>query len=121
LEINLNKRSNKQFPLFCCYAATQLALPLHQERTQEVCNCKEGQQRLTGSNGTPAMKLGHMNIVLKWCMCMLVVVLGFCDHNYNYHYYYYYYVLVCLVVIFPFFFLSVFCFILLSYFVCIFF
>ena len=30
----------------------------------------------TESNGTPAMDLGHMNIVLKWYMCMLAVDFG---------------------------------------------
>jgi len=30
----------------------------------------------TESNGTPAMDLGHKNVVLKWCMCMFVVDLG---------------------------------------------
>ena len=24
----------------------------------------------------PAMDLGHMNVVLEWCMCMMVVTLG---------------------------------------------
>jgi len=30
----------------------------------------------TESNGTPVLDRGHMNVVLKWCMCMLVVDLG---------------------------------------------
>jgi len=54
------------FFLFCCYAATQLALQLRQERSQVVCSNKEARKRLTDSNGTPAMDLGHMNVVLKW-------------------------------------------------------
>jgi len=35
-----------------CFAATQLALQLHQERAQ-VCGNKEARKRLTYSNGTP--------------------------------------------------------------------
>jgi predicted short-subunit dehydrogenase-like oxidoreductase (DUF2520 family) len=38
-----------------------------------VCSNMEAQKRLTESNGTPAMDLGHMNDVLKWCICMLIV------------------------------------------------
>ena len=39
-------------------AATQLATQLQQR-------CKEALKRLTESNGTPAMDLGHMDVVLK--------------------------------------------------------
>jgi len=53
------------FLLGCFYSATQLALRVQQERTQVVCSNKEAQKRLTESNGTPAMDLGHMNVVLK--------------------------------------------------------
>ena len=60
----------------CCYASTQLALQLHQERAQGVCSNKEAQEYLAKSNGTPTMDLGHMNVVLKWCVCMLLVDLG---------------------------------------------
>ena len=31
-------------------------------------------KRLTESSSTPAMDLGHKNVVLKWCICMLVAV-----------------------------------------------
>jgi len=41
---------------------------------------KVARKRLTESNGTPAMDLGHMNVVLKWCTCMLVY-LGIVDIN----------------------------------------
>ena len=41
--------------LFCCYAATQLALQLCQERSQVVYSNKEARKRLSKSNGTPAM------------------------------------------------------------------
>ena len=56
-----------------CDAAIQLALQLQQDRTQVVCSHKVAQKRLTESKGTPAMDLGHMNVVLKWCVCMLMV------------------------------------------------
>jgi len=46
---------------------------MHQERTQVVCSNKEAWKRLTESNSTPAMDLGHVNVVLKWYICMLVV------------------------------------------------
>jgi len=61
---------------FCCYATTQLAPQVQQERTQVVDSNKKARKRLTESNGIPAMDLRHMNVVLKWCMCMLVVDLG---------------------------------------------
>jgi len=48
-----------------CYAATQLATQLPQRRIQVVCRNKVAQKHLTESNGTPAMDLGHMNVVLK--------------------------------------------------------
>ena len=51
--------------LFCRYATTQLALQLRQGWSQVVCSNKEARKRLTDSNGTPAMDLGHMNVVLK--------------------------------------------------------
>jgi len=60
----------------CCYASAQLALQLHQERAQGVCSNKEAQKHLAKSNGTPTMDLGHMNVVLKWCVCILLVDLG---------------------------------------------
>ena len=49
---------------FSSFAATQLARQVKQERTQLVCSSKEAQKRLTESNGTPAMDLGHMHVVL---------------------------------------------------------
>jgi len=70
-------------PLFfcccCCYAATQLAIQAQQGRTQVVCSNREARKRPAESNGIPVMDrdLGHMNVVLKWCMCMSVVDLGF--------------------------------------------
>jgi len=48
----------------------QLALQLHQERTQVVCNNRKAWKRPAKSNCTPAIDLGHMNAVLKWCICM---------------------------------------------------
>jgi len=48
-----------------CYAATQLANQLQQTRIQVVRGNKVAQKRLTESNGTPAMGLGHMDVVLK--------------------------------------------------------
>jgi len=37
-----------------------------------VCSNKEAKKRLTELNGIPAMDLGHMNVVLKGCICMLI-------------------------------------------------
>jgi len=53
------------FWFLVCYAATQLATPLHQRRIQVVHSNKVAWKRLTESNGTPAMDLGYMNVVLK--------------------------------------------------------
>jgi len=61
--------------LLLCYAATRLALQLRQERSQVACSNKKAQRRLTEPNGTPAMDLGHMNIVWSECICMLGVYL----------------------------------------------
>jgi len=47
---------------FCVYyAATQLGLQVQQarERTQMVSGSKEARKRLTDSNSTPTMDLGH--------------------------------------------------------------
>ena len=41
-----------------------------------VCSNREAWKRPAESNGTPAMDLGHINVVLKWCICMLVLDLG---------------------------------------------
>jgi len=46
-------------------AATQLTLQLHQKGTQVVYSNKEAWKRLSESNGTPAIDLGRMNVVLK--------------------------------------------------------
>jgi len=48
-----------------CYAATQLTTQLRQRCIQVVRSNKEARKRLTESNGTPAMDLGHMNVVFK--------------------------------------------------------
>jgi len=47
------------------YAATQLATQLQERCIQVVRSNKEAWKRLTESNGTPAMDLGLMNVVLK--------------------------------------------------------
>jgi len=44
-----------------CYAATQLATPLHQRRIQVVRSNKVAQKRLIESNGIPAMDPGYLN------------------------------------------------------------
>jgi len=44
------------------YAATQIAIQVQQERIQVVRSNKVARKRLTESNGTPAMDLGHMNV-----------------------------------------------------------
>jgi len=53
------------FWFLVCYAATQLATQLPQRRIQVVRSNKVAWKRLTESNGTPAMDLGHINVVLK--------------------------------------------------------
>jgi hypothetical protein len=45
-----------------CYADTQLAIQVQQRRIQVVRSNKVARERLTESNGTPAMDLGHMNV-----------------------------------------------------------
>ena len=73
-----NEESAYSF-FFGCYAATQPTLLLYQERTQMVCGSnKEAWKRKhrAESNGTAAMDLGHMIVVLKWCICMLVMDSG---------------------------------------------
>jgi hypothetical protein len=47
------------------YFATNCKLELYQRRRLVVCSNKLAQKRLTESNGTPAMDLGQMNVVLK--------------------------------------------------------
>ena len=58
------------------YAVTQLAIQSQQERIHKVCSNKVVRRLPTELNGTPAMDLGHMNVVLKWYIWMLVVDLG---------------------------------------------
>jgi len=53
------------FGVLICYATTHLASQLQQTRIQVVRSNKVARKRLTESNGTPAMDLGHMNVVLK--------------------------------------------------------
>jgi len=53
------------FWVLVCYAATQLATQAQQRRIQVVRSNKVARKRLTKSNGTPAMDLGHFNVVLK--------------------------------------------------------
>jgi len=53
------------FWFLVCYAATQLATQLRQRCIQVVRSNKEARKRLTESNGTPAMDLGHLNVVWK--------------------------------------------------------
>ena len=54
------------FWFLVCYAATQLATQLPQRCTQVVCSNKVARKRLTESNGTLAMVLGHLNVVWMW-------------------------------------------------------
>ena len=68
------------FRFLGCYTATQLATQIRQRCIQLVCSNKEARKRLTESNGTPAMNLLHMNVVLKQCyfyvmFCLMIVVL----------------------------------------------
>jgi len=53
------------FGFLVCYAATQLANQLQQTRIQVVCSNKVARKSLTESNGTPAMDLVHIDVVLK--------------------------------------------------------
>jgi len=50
------------FWFLVCYAATQLATPLPQERIQVVSSNKVARKRSAESNGTPAMDLGFEGI-----------------------------------------------------------
>jgi len=54
------------FWFLVCYAATQLATPLHHRRIQVVRSNRVAWKRPTESNGTPAMDPGHMNIDLTY-------------------------------------------------------
>jgi len=53
------------FWFLVCYAATQLATPVQQRRIQVMRSNKVARKRLIESNGTPALDLGHMDVVLK--------------------------------------------------------
>ena len=55
-----------KFWFLVCYAATQLGIQVQQECIQVVRSNKEARKRLNESNGTPAMDLGHKNVVLKY-------------------------------------------------------
>ena len=58
-------RVHRVFWFLVCYAATQIATPLHQRHIQVVRSNKVAQKRQTKSNGTAAMDLGHtVNVVL---------------------------------------------------------
>jgi len=50
------------FWFLACDGATQVATQLPQRRIQVVRSNKVALKRLTESNGTPAMDLGHMNV-----------------------------------------------------------
>ena len=69
--------AKREFYSLChaAHASTQLALQLQQERIQVVHSNKVVRRIPTESNSTPAMDLGHMNVVLKWCVSMLIVEL----------------------------------------------
>jgi len=66
-----------------CCADISLTLQVQQERIHVVRSGRVAKKRPTDSNGTPAMDLGLMNIILKWFMCvklrlwMFVVDWGF--------------------------------------------
>ena len=68
-----------RFWFLVCYAATSLTLQAQQEHIHVVCSGRVARKRPTESNGTPAMDIGHINIILKWfmcvklCLCMFVV------------------------------------------------
>jgi len=53
---------SKGFWFWVCYADTQLATQLHQRCIQMVRSNKVARKRLTKSNGTPAIDLGHQNV-----------------------------------------------------------
>jgi len=65
--------TNGALSFLVCYAATQLALQLQQERLQVVRSKKVIRRIPTESNGTPAMDIGHINVVLKWSLCIMLV------------------------------------------------
>ena len=67
------------FWFLVCYTATHLATQLPQRHIQVVRSNKVAQKRLTESNGTPAMDLGHMNVVLKWMYLHVGSVLRMCN------------------------------------------
>jgi len=93
------------FWFWVCYAATQLALQLHQEHIQVLRSNRVARKRPAESNGAPAMDLGHMNVVLKWCVCSGG---GLWNCNYYYCNCYCYSCHYCFFVLFPPFLLSFF-------------
>ena len=79
------------FWFWVCYAATQLALQLHQDHIQVVRSNRVARKHPAESNGTPAMDLGHMNVVSKWCICSGAGLRNCnCYYYYCYSYSYYY-------------------------------
>jgi len=67
-------RHSSGFWFLICYADTQLAFQVQQECGIQVVRSNKVVRRIpTESNGTPAMELGNIKVVLKWCTCMLVV------------------------------------------------
>jgi len=62
------------FWFILCFAATQLARQVQQERTQMVYSNREAQKRLTESNGTPAVDLGFG--FLFFCLCFAATQLA---------------------------------------------
>ena len=50
------------FGFSVCYAATQLAIQVQQERIQFLRSNRVVRKRPAESNGTPAMDTGHINI-----------------------------------------------------------
>jgi len=62
--------------LFVCNADTQLLTQLPQIRIQVVLSNKVARKRLTESNGTLAMVLGHLNVV--WMCYYFYVLLNDC-------------------------------------------
>ena len=57
---------------------------IHTHIHKVVCSNREAQKRPAESNGTPAMDLGHMNVLLE--VVFMCVGSGFRDCNYWYYY-----------------------------------
>ena len=74
------------FLFLFCYAATQLAIQLHQERIQVVRSNREARKRPTESNGTPAMDLKNRNrclflICVPWRTHMCAMTHSYVCHD----------------------------------------